>query len=320
MKKNNFFKKIQALIKDKGILSAIKVCFRCAEYFLRKDVFLQGKIHLTINNFYLMELNLQNKALDRALFLFRSREEMETEVVKDFLKPGMKVLDLGANIGYYTLLMAKLAGDKGKVFAVEPFPENFQQLKRNIELNNLQSIVELDNIAISDETREVDFFVGQEHNLGTLLKEGNEYQIAGSIKVNAVSLADYLKDKPKIDFLRMDIEGGEVKVLNHIKKSWPSNRPYPKAIFFEVHPEGEIDPDPAFNSCFKGIIELGYRVKLMVASSNPKAKQKFESLGYSPKKTIFSGHILYENIKSEHLIELGARRPKLVRAILLEKI
>lgn len=320
MKKNNFFKKIHGLVREKGLLTAIKVFFRAGEYFLRKDLLKQGKIHLKINDLYLMELNLQNKALDRALFLFRSREEMETKVVKNFLKPGMNVLDLGANIGYYTLLMAKLVGDKGKIFAVEPFPENFAQLKINVALNNLQSVVVLDNIAISDKTEEVDFFVGSEHNLGTLLKEGNEYQITGSIRVKAVSLVDYLKNKGKIDFLRMDIEGGEAKIFNHMQKNWPSDRPYPKAIFFEAHPEGEIDPDPAFNSCFQGIIELGYRVKLMVASSNPKAKERFSALGYQPKDETFSGHILYENIKSEHLLLLGARRPKLVRAILLEKI
>ncbi len=320
MEKNNFFKKINGLIKEKGLLTAIKIFLRAGEYFLRKDVLKQGKIHLKINNLYLMELNLQNKALDRALFLFRSREEMETKVVKNFLKPGMNVLDLGANIGYYSLLMAKLVGDKGKIFAVEPFPENFVQLKINVGLNNLQSIVNLDNIAISDKTEEVDFFVGSEHNLGTLLKEGNEYQITGSIKVKAVSLVDYLKGKPEIDFLRMDIEGWEAKIFNHMQESWPSDRPYPKNIFFEVHPEGDIDPDPAFSNCFQGIIDLGYRVKLMVASSNPKAKEKFSELGYQPKEEMFSGHILYENIKPEHLILLGARRPKLVRAIFLEKI
>lgn len=62
-------------------------------------------------------------------------EEFETNIVKEEIKKGDIVLEIGANIGYYTLIFAKLVGEKGKVFAFEPDPTNFALLKKNIEIN-----------------------------------------------------------------------------------------------------------------------------------------------------------------------------------------
>lgn len=68
-------------------------------------------------------------------------EEFETEIFKKEIKKGDTVLDLGAHIGYYTLLAAKLVGEKGKVFAFEPEPTNFALLKKNIKINNHQNVI-----------------------------------------------------------------------------------------------------------------------------------------------------------------------------------
>lgn len=68
-------------------------------------------------------------------------EEFETEIFKKEIKKGDTVLDLGAHIGYYTLLAAKLVGEKGKVFAFEPEPTNFALLKKNIKINNYQNVI-----------------------------------------------------------------------------------------------------------------------------------------------------------------------------------
>jgi hypothetical protein len=62
-------------------------------------------------------------------------EKYETALFKRLVKKGMVVVDIGANIGYYTLLAAHLVGDKGKVFAFEPDPNNYDLLCKNIEVN-----------------------------------------------------------------------------------------------------------------------------------------------------------------------------------------
>jgi len=66
-------------------------------------------------------------------------EPLETNLIKNKIKEGDIVLNIGANIGYYTLLIARLVGSNGKVFAFEPDLNNFKILKKNIEINNYKN-------------------------------------------------------------------------------------------------------------------------------------------------------------------------------------
>ena len=68
-------------------------------------------------------------------------EKYETELFKKVVKEGMTVVDIGAHIGYYTLIAANLAGKKGKVYAFEPEAENYSLLVKNIKVNGYQNIV-----------------------------------------------------------------------------------------------------------------------------------------------------------------------------------
>jgi len=75
------------------------------------------------------------------LFMGGHYEKYETNLFKRVVSEGMTVVDLGANIGYYTLLAAKLVGRKGKVFAFEPGPDNFSLLLKNIEANGYDNVI-----------------------------------------------------------------------------------------------------------------------------------------------------------------------------------
>lgn len=68
-------------------------------------------------------------------------EPRETNLFKKIVRHGMTVIDLGANIGYYTLIASKLVGESGKVYAFEPEPDNFNILVKNININNLKNVV-----------------------------------------------------------------------------------------------------------------------------------------------------------------------------------
>ncbi|MBU2572515.1 MAG: FkbM family methyltransferase, partial [Elusimicrobia bacterium] len=65
----------------------------------------------------------------------------ESELYKQVVKKGMTVLEIGANIGFFTMLFAKLAGESGKVFAFEPDPDNFRLLEKNVQANNYTNAV-----------------------------------------------------------------------------------------------------------------------------------------------------------------------------------
>jgi FkbM family methyltransferase len=134
----------------------------------------------------------------------------ETEFVKKEIKKGDVVLDLGANIGYWTLVFARLVGNAGKVFAFEPDPANFAILKKNVEINGYQNVV-LEQKAVTNKTSKIKLYLAEEKN------DNRIYDLIGnrkSIEVDAVSLDDYFKNRNmKVDFIKMNIQGSEGLVV-----------------------------------------------------------------------------------------------------------
>ena len=261
---------------------------------------------------YLMELRVGDPGVSRALALFGSREELETEVVRREIRPGMVVLDLGANIGYYTLLAASLVGPSGKVYAIEPFPDNLSLLRRNIALNGLSDRVETFSLAVADRSGRAALHLGAANNLHTLVGADAE---RGTIEVPTTTLSDFLADKPPVDFIRMDIEGGECQVFDGMDDVLrQSSRP---AIFFEVHPRGTVDPDPGYTTRLERLLASGYRCRYAISSFHPTAIGRYRDLGYEPIAGTPSGQALFAGIANEHLPLVAARRPKITRALLL---
>ena len=79
-----------------------------------------------------MYSNTPDRLIASFLWKFSILENYETGLLKQIVKPGMRVVDIGANIGYYTLLMARLTGPKGDIIAFEPDPDNYRLLTKNI--------------------------------------------------------------------------------------------------------------------------------------------------------------------------------------------
>jgi tRNA G37 N-methylase Trm5 len=85
-------------------------------------------------------------------------ERHEISFLKKYVKPGWICLDIGANIGFYTLNLGKLVGAEGKVYAIEPSPSNYKKLEENITINNLDNCI-TSNIALSSKSGEFLFSV-----------------------------------------------------------------------------------------------------------------------------------------------------------------
>jgi FkbM family methyltransferase len=138
-------------------------------------------------------------------------EPFATKCVKKIIKKGDVVLDIGANIGYYTLIFAKLVGNSGKVFAFEPEPKNFALLVKNIEINGYKNIICVKK-AVSDENGTIKLYLS-ESNMGDH-RIYNSHDSRKAVKIETVRLDDYFKDyKGRIDFIKMDIQGGELKAI-----------------------------------------------------------------------------------------------------------
>lgn len=133
------------------------------------------------------------------------------------VKKGDTVVDVGANIGYYTLLAGHLVGDEGRVYAFEPDPANFVMLERNVRLNGLTNVV-LEQKAVSNEAGSIQLFLREEH-----FGDHRIYQPKGesrrSIDIEAVSLDDYFRGREaEIDFLKIDTQGAEAAIAKGMKQ------------------------------------------------------------------------------------------------------
>jgi FkbM family methyltransferase len=146
---------------------------------------------------------------------------LETELVKNEVKKGDVVLDIGANIGYYTLIFAKLVGNEGRVIAFEPDPNNFALLNRNIDINGYKN-VRLIQEAVPDTTGNIKLYLSEDNKGDHRIYDvGNGRK---SIEIEVIRLDDYFKDyHDKIDFIKMDIQGAEMGAIRGMTALLQSN-------------------------------------------------------------------------------------------------
>ncbi len=160
-------------------------------------------------------------------------EPLATEVLVALTSSGDVVLDVGANIGYFTLLFARQAGPTGRVFAYEPEPVNFKLLARNLELNCYKDRVVAYQKAASDEPGLAALAVVERNRGMNRLWKGPSGST--SIEVEKVVLDDnpLLFERP-INLVKIDVEGWELHVLSGMKRLLKCNPQV--AIFTEFTP------------------------------------------------------------------------------------
>ena len=230
---------IKFLLKKQGPLSLVYrlvffILSRTNQYLDNLKYFLYEKNNNPIISVEgsLMKLNSKDKGLSKDLLLHKKREHLSTDFIKSFIKEEDIIIDIGANIGYYALLEAKIA-KKGKVYAIEPVSENRKFLIENIKLNNYKNI-SVYPYAISDKTGKKQIYVYDKKNWSSFTK--NPFgKIIKNDEVNAIKLDDFIKLnlKKSPTFIRMDTEGHEYEIINGMKKILESKKPL--KLFIEFH-------------------------------------------------------------------------------------
>lgn len=243
-------KKAMVALKKEGFLVFLKKSFLFAggfsKRFFREYVPLKilyslsddGKLVKEIQGSK-MVLDLNDQGISRELAVYGCHEKNSTQQTKSILRPGMTVLEVGANIGYYALMEAKIVGNQGKVFAFEPSPYNFNLLQANIELNGYRNIETFPK-AIGDKEGRAMFYVAGRSNLSGFIKRDDMASMYRGgkedvVEVEVVRLDNFLRDK-KVDFIRMDVEGFETEILKGMEKTL-SSKSAPAYFFIEVHSE-----------------------------------------------------------------------------------
>ncbi|MFL0354028.1 FkbM family methyltransferase [Xanthomarina sp. GH4-25] len=183
-----------------------------------------GIINLKTDSGYLKIATNQTSYLTQLLFWNGYKKFEYSEIFEKLSKQIDIFLDVGSNIGYYSLLASK-SNSKIKAFAFEPALGPKHYLKENIKLNNFQNNIELIDLAISDSIGEIDFYEVQnkkykylkynlagEGNTGTK-KTSRNFKLN---KVNSTTLSNFvgLKKLNKIDLIKIDTEGTEAVILN----------------------------------------------------------------------------------------------------------
>lgn len=153
-------------------------------------------------------------------------EKEETEWIKKNLRPGMTVVDIGANFGYFSLMAARLVGKGGRVYAFEPEPKNFELLCRNIKVNGFSEIIIPVPKAVSKEAGILDLFLSNRNYGGHSLAKSNiEWELACDIKVETVALDVFLEayKSDRVDFIKSDTQGAEPWVFQGAVKTLENN-------------------------------------------------------------------------------------------------
>ena len=197
------------------------------------------------------------------MMLARVLERYEPEkhaFIRGFLKSGMTFVDIGANKGDFALLAAGILGDRGRVLAIEPEPENCRWIARSVAANGFGS-VELLQAAVSDRTGEATLHLSDRSGWHTLIA-GHADRDRRRIMVRTLTLDDLVAEVPKIDLIKIDVEGAEESVVAGAGRTLARHRP---TVLLDLHPSLGVDTE-AIAASFE---RMGYAMHAMHDSHRP---------------------------------------------------
>ena len=258
---------------------------------------------------YLMALDPDDKGISRILLSRGKREECFMWVLRHEAY-GIG-LDVGANIGYCTLPMAKVCDC---VYAYEPDGRNYKQLKRNLRLNNVTN-VKTERQVLSDKGGFVKLWLTARPNLNSIfLRPKIKTVRRESVKSTVLNNLKFVPN-----FIKMDIEGGETSVIHGGMDM--IQRGTPMKILIEVHPS-TYGPKNDFALVLNWLISQKFSFKYVISAKG--RTKKFRHRGYEAVKK-FRGldRAVFQGVPSETAIKWATTMPedgkKFVRAILLER-
>ena len=155
-----------------------------------------------------------------------------TAVFRRTLRPGMNVIDIGANVGYFTMLSAAAVGQSGTVLAVEPNPVNARLLEASRRANGFANVT-LAQVGAGRETGLLVLNAGQSNGM-TSSPSSDLGALLSSATVPAVTIDSLAYDRPPIDFIKIDVEGAEYNALLGASATIARDRPI---IVSEFSPE-----------------------------------------------------------------------------------
>lgn len=197
-------------------------------------------------------------------------EKNEVDWIKKNLSKDMVCINVGANIGYHSILMSQILNGTGSVYCFEPHPQIFQILEKNIKNNNLTNIKAF-NCAVSNISDDLILYENEGNNgdgriFNPKIVNELDYMDHGfsdnikEIKVPCTTIDLFMKKNNKLDILVIDAQGADMLVLdgaeNTIKKFYPK-------ILFEFTPEWNNKLKIPYADIFEKLFIIGYRAYIL---------------------------------------------------------
>lgn len=181
-------------------------------------------------------------------------------VLRENLKEGDTFIDIGAYIGYYSILARNIVGESGKVIAFEPNPESYKLLKKNFEMNGYTNCI-AENIALSDEVGFVKLFIGKYTDDSSSLFSVENVDKSRYVTVKTMIFDKYCEIyKISPNFIKIDAEGAEYRILHGMQKVIDVHKPN---LLMEIHPKHMESQGISIRSLFDFLMEKEYKIQLV---------------------------------------------------------
>lgn len=220
--------------------------FRLSSFLLRTT----GSQKEVVVNGRRMFVDLWDSAVSTHLFVSKTWEPEETRLVSSLLHEGDVFVDVGANMGYFTLVASDAVGKSGKVFAFEPEPKNFSLLRKNVQVNQCAN-ARCEQKAVTATDHPVEFFLSTfnygDHRIFQSHDDENynRGRQRARTQVEGVRLDSYFAPGTRIDFIKMDVQGAEYFAVQGMKRVLRDNPDV--VLMMEYWPHGlqEAGVEPA---------------------------------------------------------------------------
>jgi FkbM family methyltransferase len=186
----------------------------------------ERRLTVSLDKGFRLQLDLQDIEQRKIYFFGHYHERYEARIIESLLDTGEVFWDIGANIGYFTLVAAGVLKNRGQVVSFEPGREAFERLQTNISLNPFTNII-IHKLAVADKSGEAVLYLSGEvadsgANLYRPGKEQTLEEICATVSLDQFSQEQGLRAP---DFLKMDVEGAELAALKGAENILAHSRP-----------------------------------------------------------------------------------------------
>jgi FkbM family methyltransferase len=214
------------------------------------DRLLTGKTTVVIRGGLARSMRMSVVPRTEMGFYLGNYEADVQQILPKFAKPGMTVFNIGANVGFFSLGLARLVGPSGRVVAFEPNPAAFERLKMNVELNKLHDVITVEQLAAADFDGKASFSLARTEMQGRFSDLPYIPKDAATVSVTCNMVDSFTHRTGLIpDLLLVDVEHAEGRVLRGMRRLLQDRKP---VIIIEMHGQ------QAIAEAYQEFIDQGY--------------------------------------------------------------